>query len=142
MSNLSSKQQFYSRGKDVLNRESPCVVFAECAYAKDAALVAKLLNAQRQADETSRGRAPCDCKPDANSWMQPCPDKPDDRYCILAHQPCEHCPKPSGAELRQSRSEKATVRHAVTCKKFPDPYDERDPVGPCTCGAENGSTAP
>lgn len=39
-------------------------------------------------------------------------------------------------------SEKATVRHAVTCKKFPDPYDERDPVGPCTCGAENGSTAP
>lgn len=27
------------------------------------------------------------------------------------------------------------VRHAVTCKLFPDPHDERDPVGPCTCGA-------
>lgn len=31
---------------------------------------------------------------------------------------------------------KASVRHAVTCKKFPDPYDEREPTGPCTCGAE------
>jgi hypothetical protein len=26
-----------------------------------------------------------------------------------------------------------SVRHAVTCKLFPDPFDERDPVGPCTC---------
>lgn len=29
------------------------------------------------------------------------------------------------------------VSHTVTCKKFPDPHDERDPVGPCTCGAES-----
>jgi regulator of replication initiation timing len=27
------------------------------------------------------------------------------------------------------------VSHKVTCKMFPDPYDERDPVGPCDCGA-------
>lgn len=27
------------------------------------------------------------------------------------------------------------VKHKVTCKLFPDPFDERDPVGPCTCGA-------
>lgn len=32
------------------------------------------------------------------------------------------------------------VSHAVTCKKFPDPHDERDPVGPCTCGAESKPT--
>jgi hypothetical protein len=33
--------------------------------------------------------------------------------------------------------------HAVTCKLFPDPHDERDPVGPCTCGAveTNGARA-
>ena len=28
------------------------------------------------------------------------------------------------------------IQHKVTCLKFPDPFDERDPVGPCTCGAE------
>lgn len=32
-------------------------------------------------------------------------------------------------------SESAAVRHSVKCKMFPDPFDERDPVGPCTCGA-------
>jgi hypothetical protein len=34
----------------------------------------------------------------------------------------------------------ARVKHKVTCKLFPDPFDERDPVGPCTCdaGAEHG----
>ena len=26
-------------------------------------------------------------------------------------------------------------KHKVTCKLFPDPFDERDPVGPCTCDA-------
>lgn len=31
------------------------------------------------------------------------------------------------------------LKHAVTCKLFPDPYDERDPVGPCTCGAAGNS---
>ena len=30
--------------------------------------------------------------------------------------------------------------HAVTCKMFPDPYDERDPVGPCTCGLTPSAT--
>jgi hypothetical protein len=24
--------------------------------------------------------------------------------------------------------------HAVTCKLFPDSFDEREPIGPCTCG--------
>jgi hypothetical protein len=28
-----------------------------------------------------------------------------------------------------------SAKHAVNCKLFPDPHDERDPVGPCTCGA-------
>lgn len=31
---------------------------------------------------------------------------------------------------------KASVHHAVTCKKFPDPHDEREPAGLCTCGSE------
>jgi hypothetical protein len=30
----------------------------------------------------------------------------------------------------------ARVQHKVTCKMFPDPFDERDPVGPCTCDAD------
>lgn len=29
-------------------------------------------------------------------------------------------------------------RHKVTCKLFPDPFDERDPVGPCTCYQADG----
>lgn len=31
------------------------------------------------------------------------------------------------------------VRHTVKCRMFPDPFDERDPVGPCTCGAVSAS---
>lgn len=27
------------------------------------------------------------------------------------------------------------IHHKSHCKLFPDPCDERDPVGPCTCGA-------
>lgn len=27
----------------------------------------------------------------------------------------------------------ARVKHKVTCNLFPDPFDEREPVGPCTC---------
>jgi uncharacterized C2H2 Zn-finger protein len=42
-------------------------------------------------------------------------------------------------DLEQNAAARASseplVRHAVTCKLFPDPHDERDPVGPCTCGA-------
>ena len=34
------------------------------------------------------------------------------------------------------------VRHAVTCKLFPDPSDEREPIGPCTCGAETPKHEP
>jgi hypothetical protein len=31
------------------------------------------------------------------------------------------------------------IHHDVTCRLFPSPYDEREPVGPCNCGAsENG----
>lgn len=41
-----------------------------------------------------------------------------------------HCPSCScGME--------AEVKHEVTCKLFPDPFDERDPIGPCTCSASN-----
>lgn len=39
----------------------------------------------------------------------------------------KHSPLPGSTETK--------VRHLVTCKLFPDPFDERDPVGPCTCGA-------
>lgn len=38
--------------------------------------------------------------------------------------------------LRPRSAPETRVSHAVTCKKFPDPYDERDPTGPCTCRAE------
>lgn len=30
--------------------------------------------------------------------------------------------------------------HDVKCKKFPDPFDERDPVGPCNCGFDSQSS--
>jgi hypothetical protein len=36
---------------------------------------------------------------------------------------------------RDDAAEPTPVRHSVKCKLFPDPFDERDPVGPCTCGA-------
>ena len=32
-------------------------------------------------------------------------------------------------------------RHDAKCKLFPDPYDEREPAGPCTCGAINNDEA-
>jgi hypothetical protein len=32
------------------------------------------------------------------------------------------------------------VSHKVTCKLFPDPFDEREPVGPCDCGAAVSET--
>jgi hypothetical protein len=41
----------------------------------------------------------------------------------------------SAAYLRAAFAEREEVRHKVTCKLFPDPHDEREPVGPCTCGA-------
>lgn len=31
-------------------------------------------------------------------------------------------------------TQETRVTHAVTCKMFPDPHDEREPKGPCTCG--------
>lgn len=41
----------------------------------------------------------------------------------------------SACFLRERQSQKETsVRHEVGCKLFPDPHDEREPVGPCTCG--------
>jgi hypothetical protein len=36
--------------------------------------------------------------------------------------------------------EKRAARHKVTCKLFPDPFDERDPVGPCTCSPLSDAT--
>jgi hypothetical protein len=38
-------------------------------------------------------------------------------------------------ELKKRSAVETKVRHKVKCKMFPDPYDEREPVGPCTCGA-------
>lgn len=35
-----------------------------------------------------------------------------------------------------------TTGHKVWCKKFPDPFDEREPTGPCTCGAESITSQP
>lgn len=32
-------------------------------------------------------------------------------------------------------TQETSAPHAVTCKLFPDPHDEREPKGPCTCGA-------
>lgn len=50
---LSSNQRFYNEGKDVLDRTSPCVVYAEAGFAKHAALIANLLNAhETTADST------------------------------------------------------------------------------------------
>lgn len=72
-------QRFYSQGKDVLDRESPCVVFAECGFAQHATLVAKLLNEQGRApDETgarvgrrvtmASDRKPGPLRTKANMW--------------------------------------------------------------------------
>lgn len=46
-------------------------------------------------------------------------------------------PEPTLAEAfdRLRKVYEPEVVHAVTCKLFPDPHDEREPVGPCTCGA-------
>lgn len=44
--------------------------------------------------------------------------------------------EPAGDEQTHGPTLTKEVRHAVTCKLFPDPHDEREPVGPCTCGAE------
>jgi hypothetical protein len=38
--------------------------------------------------------------------------------------------------VAEQPQESAPIRHAVTCRKFPDPYDERESKGPCDCGAE------
>lgn len=46
-------------------------------------------------------------------------------WCKGHTYPCD------GVVIRRA----ADVVHAVTCKLFPDPHDEREPVGPCTCGA-------
>lgn len=35
---------------------------------------------------------------------------------------------------------KSQISHKVTCKLFPDPYDEREPVA-CTCGAIDAAIA-
>jgi hypothetical protein len=39
------------------------------------------------------------------------------------------------------KTDQPAVRHSVKCKLFPDPFDERDPVGPCTCGAADQQPA-
>lgn len=58
-------------------------------------------------DETrAKGRVACDCVMDGNGWMRPCPDRPDDRYCLLQHQPCEHCPEETRVERFERLAQK------------------------------------
>lgn len=48
------------------------------------------------------------------------------------------------SRLRRATATKSAVipvGHAVSCRLFPDPHDERDPVGPCTCGATDEPAA-
>ena len=50
----------------------------------------------------------------------------------------DECPACSARERERAvapASSEQPISHAVTCKLFPDPYDEREPAGPCTCGA-------
>lgn len=52
----TSNERFYSRNKDVLNRNSPCVVYAECGFPEHAILIAKLLNAHETHEHPTRER--------------------------------------------------------------------------------------
>jgi hypothetical protein len=38
--------------------------------------------------------------------------------------------------VEQHSHEIGTVYHKATCKLFPDSFDEREPLGPCTCGVQ------
>jgi hypothetical protein len=65
-------------------------------------------------------------------------------YIVLLDEPLED--GATGVVLIDSHLQRfmetephGTVKHEVTCKLFPDPFDERDPVGPCTCkGKQHG----
>lgn len=76
-----------------------------------------------------KGRMPCNagaCCDELRNWI-----------ARVDGEIANHSPR---ASVMKSVGKSAS--HAVTCAKFPDPHDEREPKGPCTCGAEQSHETP